>query len=226
MNSIQSAYLQLIASLPEGTGVFSPTCLVHCLSGQNSFSNLLVSPAPAAPGVSFNDVLTSWYFGTTGLISAISPCSGYTQCTPACGVDYAGAPCNVNNQQQCYPVSLPTEWTASDANQRPPAPESEDVELPSEYDSDNVLLPPGSDGSLENFGSVAATESHLSSEQQAALGDVVAQTAPAAVPVPEAAQPDDLTNGSSDSESSDDIQAPPAVLMPSVVQPYTSTDLA
>ena len=34
VNSIQVAYLRLIASLPAGSGVYSPTCLVHCLSGQ------------------------------------------------------------------------------------------------------------------------------------------------------------------------------------------------
>lgn len=197
VNSIQAAYLQLIASLPAGTGVYSPTCLVHCLSGQASFSQFLVSVANGAPpSVSLNDALSAWYFGTTGLTSAISPCIGYAACTPACGVDALGIPCTMNlSSVQCDAVSLPTTWTASDANQRPPAPTSEEVEMPSEYSDDNVQ-PPSTDGLLLAYGvsgSVFATEPNLSSEQQAALSALVAKPAGAAT---------------SDSESSDNNAGP------------------
>ena len=199
------AYLRLIASLPAGSGVYSPTCLVHCLSGQSSFSDFLVSPTNgAAASVSLNDALASWYFGSAGLTSAISPCGGYTTCTPACGVDNMGVPCNMGgtNNNQCEAVSLPTTWTATDANQRPPAPADEEVELPSEY-SDDVRLPPGSDGVLESggTGSVAATESNLGAQQQAALTALVGGKPPA------------VAKGSSDSESSDTAAPADAALL-------------
>ena len=40
VNEFQAGILKLILALPSGTGVFAPTCLVHCLSGQNSFHTL------------------------------------------------------------------------------------------------------------------------------------------------------------------------------------------
>lgn len=87
----QTGTLSLISTLPPGTGVFSPTCLVHCLSGQTPFSLLQVDvrcrgPLPAAPrracfprpwaaaslaparsalspqGITMSQALSSWYF--------------------------------------------------------------------------------------------------------------------------------------------------------------------
>ena len=37
VNSFQSAVLQLFEELPGGTGIYSSTCYVHCISGQNSW---------------------------------------------------------------------------------------------------------------------------------------------------------------------------------------------
>jgi hypothetical protein len=37
VNSFQTGMLQLISALPPDTGIWSPTCFVHCLSGQNTW---------------------------------------------------------------------------------------------------------------------------------------------------------------------------------------------
>jgi hypothetical protein len=95
--------LALIDALPAGTGVFSPTCLAHCLSGQSSFQALKIGTW------SMSTALEAWYFGNQP-VSVISPCQGWN-CTQACGTTNNGIPCNIGTgykATQCYPISLPT----------------------------------------------------------------------------------------------------------------------
>lgn len=49
VEQFQLGTLALIATLPAGTGVFSPTCLVHCLSGQTPWSQLVVDVRATHP---------------------------------------------------------------------------------------------------------------------------------------------------------------------------------
>ena len=101
VDSFQPAVLNLIASLPPGTGVFSPTCLVHCLSGQTTFQQLLVN------GVSMAATLHAWWTGDASGSQVISPCQGW-DCVNQCGVTYNGLPCNMGDKG-CSPMTLPTE---------------------------------------------------------------------------------------------------------------------
>ena len=120
VNSFQPAFLALIASMPPGTGVFSPTCLAHCLSGQSTYSTLLVN------GLSMNDAVTSWYSGDGQSSRVISDCQGWG-CTAQCGVDPHGRPCNLGGSVKgCTAVSLPT----SEPGEPAPATENAVQELP------------------------------------------------------------------------------------------------
>ena len=177
VNSFQPAFLDLIASLPAGTGVYSPTCLVHCLSGQPTYSSFLVN------NISMNSALNAWYFADQPT-RVISPCTGFA-CTQACGVDAKGLPCNLGGADaSCAPVALPT--TLSD--EQPPATSDAPKQLPSDQGSDNVRLSAGSDTQIA--AAVALTESSLTSSQQAGLSGVIARAGSG--------------GGTSDSESSDD----------------------
>ena len=101
--AFQQKVLALIASLPAGTGVFSPTCLVHCLSGQESYQELKVG------NWSMSSALDAWYFGAEP-VHVVSPCQGWN-CTAACGATNNGIPCNIGTGYKattCYPLTLPT----------------------------------------------------------------------------------------------------------------------
>ena len=101
--TFQQKVLALIAALPAGTGVFSPTCLVHCLSGQESYQSLMVG------NWSMSTALDAWYFNDEP-VRVISPCLGWN-CTSACGATNNGIPCNIGTgykATECYPLSLPT----------------------------------------------------------------------------------------------------------------------
>ena len=88
VEEFQVGILTLISKLPIGTGVYAPTCLVHCLSGQLSFTQLTTN------NVSLNMALTSWYFDNVG-VAVVSDCIGYN-CVNACGVDLmTSLPCNM-----------------------------------------------------------------------------------------------------------------------------------
>ena len=105
VDQFQSGTRTLIASLPGGTGVFSPTCLVHCLSGQTTFADLLVD------GTSFVRAVSGWYFDGTPT-QVVSQCNGW-QCINDCGIfadgsTGAGLPCNMGDQN-CVPVQLATD---------------------------------------------------------------------------------------------------------------------
>jgi len=43
VEQFQTGTLALISKLPPSTGVLSPACLVHCLSGQTTFTQLNVA---------------------------------------------------------------------------------------------------------------------------------------------------------------------------------------
>ena len=101
VNEFQAGILQLILRLPPGTGVFAPTCLVHCLSGQNSFHTL------QAANTTLSSALSSWYFNREGVM-AVSTCIGW-DCINACGVDLQNSlPCNIGTAQ-CSPLTLASE---------------------------------------------------------------------------------------------------------------------
>jgi hypothetical protein len=105
VDQFQSGTRSLIASLPAGTGVFSPTCLVHCLSGQTTFADLLVD------GSSFVSAVSGWYFDGTPT-QVVSQCNGWA-CINQCGIfadgsQGAGLPCNMGDQN-CVPVQLATD---------------------------------------------------------------------------------------------------------------------
>ena len=122
VESFQPAYLDLIASLPPGSGVYSPTCLVHCLTGQNSYFQFTVN------GISMGSALNDWYFnGATSHV--VSGCQGWS-CTQQCGVDEEGIPCNIGGPElSCSPVSLPT----SSPSEEPPATEDAVLVTPSVF---------------------------------------------------------------------------------------------
>ena len=121
VDSFQTAYLALIKDLPAGTGVFSPTCLVHCLSGQATYSNFQILDSDAGSNVSMADALDAWYFGNQ-TVSVVSKCEGW-KCTEQCGVVGWGAsiPCNIGITQDCVSVALPGSLPDE------PAPATEDA---------------------------------------------------------------------------------------------------
>ena len=118
VNSFQQGTLALIATLPPGTGVFSPTCLVHCLSGQTTWNELMVTSPGAPTAMSLSQSLSSWYFNAEAT-SVVSDCTGWA-CITQCGVDLqTGLPCNMPPAAgaTCSALSLSTDplpsgWTA------------------------------------------------------------------------------------------------------------------
>ena len=131
--TFQQKVLALIAALPTGTGVFSPTCLVHCLSGQESYQSLMVG------NWSMSTALDAWYFNDEP-VRVISPCLGWN-CTSACGATNNGIPCNIGTgykATECYPLNLPT--TSPDE----PAPSTSlvGVAIPGDTSSSDGSAPP------------------------------------------------------------------------------------
>ena len=120
VNEFQAGILKLILALPSGTGVFAPTCLVHCLSGQNSFHTL------QAAGTSLAASLAAWYFNMEGVM-AVSSCTGWA-CINACGVDlYNSLPCNIGTSQ-CSALTLASEPGATTSTDT--SGEAEAAEVP------------------------------------------------------------------------------------------------
>jgi hypothetical protein len=137
VEQFQTGTLQLIANLPAGTGVFSPTCLVHCLSGQPTFSDLTVA------GTSFSNALSNWYFNGAQT-QVVSSCTGWS-CINQCGIvatgnPNAGLPCNTGTQG-CSPVQLATDADGT------------------------VVWPPGMGPPAPAPGTITATETSLSPAQ-------------------------------------------------------------
>ena len=67
MEEFQAGTLALIAALPPGTGVFAPTCLVHCLSGQTTWSQL------TSMGTTLGQAAASWYFNNQEMVVGACP---------------------------------------------------------------------------------------------------------------------------------------------------------
>ena len=114
VDSFQPAVLNLIDALPSNAAVFSPTCLVHCLSGQDTFQNLMVN------GQSMSQALAAWWSGQPTRV--ISACQGW-DCINQCGVTGKGLPCNMGTAD-CTALSIPTE-----TDDEPPPATSEMVQL-------------------------------------------------------------------------------------------------
>jgi len=113
VEEFQAGTLALIAALPPNTGVFAPTCLVHCLSGQTTFTQLTLED-----GTSLESALSAWFFHGQP-VQAVSPCIGW-QCVQACGVDmWTGLPCNLP-RPGCSPITAlqpdPHGTTSSDTS--------------------------------------------------------------------------------------------------------------
>ena len=121
VNSFQPAVLSLIASLPPNTGVFSPTCLVHCLSGQTTFQNLDVN------GQSMATALSAWWSGVPTRV--VSSCQGWN-CVYDCGITYNGLPCNMGDQG-CNAMVIPTETSDEPAPAGAPQPQNVQQQEPS-----------------------------------------------------------------------------------------------
>jgi hypothetical protein len=149
VEQFQTGTLALIAALPATTGVFSSTCLSHCLSGQPIFTELKVL------GESMSSALSAWYFGT-GTARVVSPCTGWA-CTAACGVNTAtGQPCN-GGTVDCRPLRLAVD--ASEGSVPPVAPAPGWPPTP-------PAAPPSPPVDIAG---VAATEASLSPSQLKAL---------------------------------------------------------
>ena len=99
VEQFQAGILSLIQDLPPGTGVFAPTCLVHCLSGQTKNGQTPFTQIETA-GTTLAAALSAWFFHGDA-VHAVSDCIGW-QCINACGVDLrTGLPCMMNE-----PMSL------------------------------------------------------------------------------------------------------------------------
>jgi hypothetical protein len=85
--AFQAKTQALLAALPAGTGVFSPTCLVDCLACGSSFSTIEIN------GQSLGTALNAWFFSSAPT-QEVSACLGWP-CTAACGVTSTGVPCSM-----------------------------------------------------------------------------------------------------------------------------------
>jgi hypothetical protein len=158
VEEFQTGTLALIRSLPPGTGVFSPTCLVHCLSGQATFTQLNVA------GTTFEQALSGWYFGTSSNVQAVSDCTGW-QCTSQCGVSaQTGLPCNAGTAS-CDPIQLATD--AGGAQQQQPQPEQQQQQQQTQQAADVT-------DAATAVAQVSQTEPSLTAAQNAALAQQIA----------------------------------------------------
>jgi len=175
VQSVQDAYLDLFQQLPPGTGLYSPTCLVHCLMAQATYYQFQVN------GQTPGQALSAWYFDQTPT-SVVSSCQGWA-CTTQCGVTTWGAsiPCNMG-PATCEALVLPTYLNTT------PAPASSDAELilPGDEvgpDSSAVAPPPPPPSPPVppppqlRIGSVALTEPVLNPGQIQSLRTVINEAA-------------------------------------------------
>jgi len=114
VQEFQTGTRALIASLPPSAGSWAPTCLVHCLSGQSTFSQLLIGTANMAGAV------MHWY-NSGEAVRVASSCTGW-DCVYQCGVNsVSGLPCNMGTPG-CQPIQLPTDVNG-DVTPAGPAPQ-------------------------------------------------------------------------------------------------------
>jgi hypothetical protein len=180
VEEFQAGILKLIASLPPGTGVFAPTCLVHCLSGQAAFTTLI------ADNMSLNSALSAWYFNGEPML-AVSPCIGW-DCINACGVDLQTSfPCNIGTQH-CSPLSLASDrgaTTSTDTSGR----DTSNVAAQMAAVQAEKALPAGSSAAPRASTLVQDGEASLSAAQQSELTRVLGRPATAAAAASDAASP-------------------------------------
>jgi hypothetical protein len=174
VEEFQAGILKLIANLPAGTGVFAPTCLVHCLSGQSAFTSLI------ADNMSLNSALSAWYFNGEPMM-AVSPCVGWN-CINSCGVDLqTSLPCNIGTQQ-CSPLTLASDkgaTTSTDTSGR----DTSNVATEMAAVQAEKALPAGSPAVPRTTGIVSASEGALSGAQQSSFTRVLSRPASAATPM-------------------------------------------
>jgi hypothetical protein len=163
VDTFQTAVLDLISTLPIGTGIYSPTCLVHCISGQPSYQNLITN------NMSMSDALNAWYFNEQE-VQVISRCQGWN-CTNACGATNNGVPCNAGTgykATQCLPLDIPTSGLDM------PAPATDATGVPIPGDS--------SDGTVSSFGTPSdAGSSYMSMLRGVGAGTTSGSAAASAV---------------------------------------------
>ncbi len=180
VEEFQAGILKLIASLPPGTGVFAPTCLVHCLSGQAAFTTLI------SDNMSLNSALSAWYFNGEPMM-AVSPCIGW-DCINACGVDLQTAfPCDIGTQH-CSPLSLASDrgaTTSTDTSGR----DTSNVAAEMAAVQAEKALPAGSSAAPRASTLVQDGEASLSAAQQTELTRVLGRPATAAAAASDAASP-------------------------------------
>lgn len=108
----QQAVLNLIAALPPGSGVFSPSCLLTCLSASTAWA------AVGVDDVTIGTALEGWFVGASQHF--VADCTGWP-CTAACGVTAAGAACMMvplaHSDPPCSALALPT----SSSEEQPPS---------------------------------------------------------------------------------------------------------
>jgi hypothetical protein len=175
VEEFQVGILKLITALPPGTGIYAPTCLVHCLSGQASFN------VPLVQQTSLNTAVSHWYFNGEG-VQVVSDCIG-NACVDACGVDLQNSlPCDMGTVN-CSALSLQagvggttsTDESGNDAAEAPAAMAAVQKLLPLPA---GARAPPPPAALL---GTVAAAEAALSGAQQSSLR-AAALAAPGAPP--------------------------------------------
>lgn len=175
VQSVQDAYLDLFQQLPLGTGLYSPTCLVHCLMAQATYYQFTVN------GQTPGQALSAWYFDKEPT-SVVSACQGWT-CTEQCGVTTWGAsiPCNMG-PPTCEALVLPTYLNTTPG----PASSEAEVILPGDDvgpGSEAVAPPPPPPSPPAppppelRVGSVALTEPVLTSGQLQSLRTVINEAA-------------------------------------------------
>jgi hypothetical protein len=177
VEEFQSGTLALIASLPPGTGVYSPTCLVHCLSGQTSFTTLT-----AAANMSLATALSAWYFAGAA-VQAVSPCIGWS-CIHACGVNLdTGLPCDAGTAG-CSPLTLASDHqgsTSTDTIGRDTSDVGAEMRAvldAPQYSAGGVLPAIAAAAAMSGNGSVLANETALSAAQKISLAAIIADEPP------------------------------------------------
>ena len=178
VEEFQSGILSLIAALPVGTGVFAPTCLVHCLSGQTKNGQTPFTQLKTA-GTSLAAALSAWYFNYDD-VHAVSDCIGW-QCTTACGVDLrTGMPCMMGQAmflagEQCSQITVMVAdkgaTTSTDTDG-----ESGLKNVPAQMQQAQTQAAENQVGYIaaEELALVQVTEAALSSEQQDTLAQLLA----------------------------------------------------
>jgi hypothetical protein len=185
VEEFQAGILKLIAALPAGTGVFAPTCLVHCLSGQSAFTTLI------ADNLSLNSALSAWYFNGEPMM-AVSPCIGW-DCINSCGVDLqTSLPCNIGTQQ-CSQLQLASDrgaTTSTDTSGR----DTSNVAAEMAAVQAEKALPAGSPAAPRASSTlVQDSEASLSAAQQSTLTRVLARPTSAAATASDVAAPASMT---------------------------------